>query len=233
MQLKGKRHFIHEHPERSKSWNMPEVVEFLLRPDVDSTVIHMCAFGLMGHDEDGEAPVQKATRIMTSSDEVLKRVSVRCTNETCEKHKHHRHIQLIQGRAKAAQVYPRLFGIRICQGLRAQRRLEELGLRARPAMSVEQMESVAQNGEGSPSGDLHEVDPNEMTAFDDVSGQELDPALMMAARRDEIAYFRDMGVYEKVSANECWRETGKAPIGVRWVDINKGDTANPNYGRLP
>ena len=38
-----------------------------------------------------------------------------------------------------------------------------------------------------------------------------------------------MGVYEKVDINEAWSETGKAPIAVRWVDINKGDTANPNY----
>ena len=28
---------------------------------------------------------------------------------------------------------------------------------------------------------------------------------------------------------ECWNITGKAPIGVRWVDINKGDSSNPNY----
>ena len=68
-----------------------------------------------------------------------------------------------------------------------------------------------------------------LVAVDDVSGQQLDPKLMMAARRDEIAYFRSMGVYEKVDMAECWKETGKAPIAVRWVDINKGDSSNPNY----
>ena len=36
-----------------------------------------------------------------------------------------------------------------------------------------------------------------------------------------------MEVYEKVPIEECWRETGKAPIAVRWVDINKGDDDNP------
>ena len=76
---------------------------------------------------------------------------------------------------------------------------------------------------------LHENDHDYMRAFDDVTGQELDPQLMMKARRDEIQYFRDMGVYEKVDVSECWNATGKAPIAVRWVDINKGDTANPNY----
>ena len=63
-----------------------------------------------------------------------------------------------------------------------------------------------------------------MVAFDDLSGQQLEPSLMIKARADEIAYFRELGVYEKVNVSECWAETGKAPIAVRWVDINKGDT---------
>ena len=52
---------------------------------------------------------------------------------------------------------------------------------------------------------------------------------MKAARREEIAYFKSMGVYEKVDVAESWKETGKAPIAVRWVDINKGDSKEPNY----
>ena len=74
MQLSAKRHFIHEHPERSKAWDMPEVKQFFLRPEVDAVTIHMCAFGMTAVDEIGEAPVQKATRIMSSSAEVLKRI---------------------------------------------------------------------------------------------------------------------------------------------------------------
>ena len=38
-----------------------------------------------------------------------------------------------------------------------------------------------------------------------------------------------MEVYEKVALQECWDVTGKDPIGEKWVDINKGDTLNPNY----
>ena len=36
-------------------------------------------------------------------------------------------------------------------------------------------------------------------------------------------------MYEKVDVQECWNLTGQAPIGVRWVDINKGDSTKPNY----
>ena len=97
-------------------------------------------------------------------------------------------------------------------------------------MSVEQMKRAAKsNMDECPSASLHQADCEHMEAYDDLSGQALDPMLMMKARQDEIEYFRQMGVYEKVDVDECWRETGKAPIAVRWVDINKGDSANPNY----
>ena len=47
---------------------MPEVIDFMLKPNVDSTVLHMCAFGMTAKDEQGEGLVQKAT-----SDELLRR----------------------------------------------------------------------------------------------------------------------------------------------------------------
>ena len=52
---------------------------------------------------------------------------------------------------------------------------------------------------------------------------------MIKARQDEIEYVRSMGVYEKVDVQECWNITGKAPIAVRWLDINKGVYARPKY----
>ena len=70
-----------------------------------------------------------------------------------------------------------------------------------------------------PNESLHEEGGNaEYTASDDVSGQKLDPKLMMEARKDEIKYFRQMGVYEKMDLNESWKETGKAPSpSVGWI----------------
>ena len=29
--------------------------------------------------------------------------------------------------------------------------------------------------------------------------------------------------------SECWSKTKRKPIGVRWVDVNKGTAENPNY----
>ena len=36
-------------------------------------------------------------------------------------------------------------------------------------------------------------------------------------------------MHEKVDMGKCMRATGKRPIAVRRVDINKGDAAQPNY----
>ena len=143
MQLAGRRHFIHEHPEKSKAWNMPEMVEMMARPEVGAVVCHMCGFGMMSEDKDGRGLVRKATRIMTSSGEVLKRLNVRCSNEGGASR--HRHVHLEQGRARQAQVYPRRFCTRVCEAIAAQKRLEMLGVDARPIMSIEEMNSIAKN----------------------------------------------------------------------------------------
>ena len=37
-----------------------------------------------------------------------------------------------------------------------------------------------------------------------------------------------MNVYTKVREAEAWDRTGTRPIGVRWVDTNKGDDDEPN-----
>ena len=38
-----------------------------------------------------------------------------------------------------------------------------------------------------------------------------------------------MQVYRKVSLSRCWEITGKKPIGVRRVDVNKQDDINPKF----
>ena len=40
-----------------------------------------------------------------------------------------------------------------------------------------------------------------------------------------------MNLYDKVPIDECYKAIGRAPISVRWIDINKGDVDNPNYRR--
>ena len=65
--------------------------------------------------------------------------------------------------------------------------------------------------------------------FDNISGEELKGDMVREARREEMLEVKKHNVYEKVSFEECWRVTGKPPIGTRWVDVNKGDTVHPEY----
>ena len=63
-----------------------------------------------------------------------------------------------------------------------------------------------------------------------MSGEELDPVKVKEARHKELTYVREYQVYEKVPEQDCWDATGSGPIGTKWIDINKGDKVNPDYG---
>ena len=77
---------------------------------------------------------------------------------------------------------------------------------------------------------IEEDDGDEyLEAWDDVSGSPFDPKAVQKARQEEIEYVHKMNLYTKVSKKEAHKETGKSPISVRWIDINKGDAEHPNY----
>lgn len=59
-------------------------------------------------------------------------------------------------------------------------------------------------------------------AWDDVSNVQLDPSLVRKARQVEMYVFKNMHVYDRVP-RDSQKETGGKVIGVRWVDVNKGD----------
>merc|ERR1712026_301738 len=65
--------------------------------------------------------------------------------------------------------------------------------------------------------------------WDNVTGLPLEAWRVEKARKEEIEFFQKQGVYEKVLRTVCYSRTGKAPVKVRWVDVNKGDEQNPEY----
>ena len=69
---------------------------------------------------------------------------------------------------------------------------------------------------------------NEKEYRDDLTGQVLDPLLVRAARAKELEYFESKVVWAKRTIEEARRLTGRPPVTVRWVDVNKGDDMNPN-----
>ena len=64
---------------------------------------------------------------------------------------------------------------------------------------------------------------------DDLTKQILRDDLVIEARRKELEYFTSKGVWCKRPRREAFARTGRKPVTVRWVDINKGDDIAPRY----
>ena len=75
---------------------------------------------------------------------------------------------------------------------------------------------------------LDDLAPDEFGVYlDDVSGEELPPDLTHAARVEELRFMKSWHVWDVRPVSECKAVTGKAPIGGRWVDHNKGRPQPP------
>ncbi len=65
---------MHEHPSTATSWRRPEVLEMLLKDEVELVEVDMCCFGLAANDGYSGALVRKRTKVMTNSHEVARRI---------------------------------------------------------------------------------------------------------------------------------------------------------------
>ena len=65
--------------------------------------------------------------------------------------------------------------------------------------------------------------------WDSVTSQPLDTELVEAARGKELEYFASKGVWYLRRREEAYQKTGRPPITVKWIDVNKGDDEHPNY----
>ena len=139
---------------------------------------------------------------MTNSPHIANRLArFQCNNS-------HWHIPLMNGRASACQVYPRMFCAEICLGLK-----EELAAKAgSPASFTNEttetsdvVRELLEVFEQHPHDDDAAKDRANMEHvysgkefFDDVHGKWLDKDRAIEARRLELEFFRKMGVYTKV-----------------------------------
>ena len=102
LRAEGGRFFLHEHPNSSTSWKMPEVQKSMSGLQLEKTTAHMCRYGMKSTDESGGGRVKKPTGFLTNSeflrDQLSKRVwevtvisnisevepeRVRCTQTNC------------------------------------------------------------------------------------------------------------------------------------------------------
>ena len=52
--------------------------------------------------------------------------------------------------------------------------------------------------------------------------EDIDPKLLEAARKEEIAFMVNLGMWERATYEECKLNTGRGPVSTRWVDVDKG-----------
>ena len=172
------------------------------------------------------------TGFMINSVCIANQLKERCPNR--QGHQVHKHVVLQNGRTRAAQIYPEGLCKAICAGLQEQMQLDAQGrfllmsIDAQEDTTSQELKRSAEKLRQKYKTVEEEDDPMEM-AWDDVSGAELNPTMVKAARQEEIDYVRNMHMYDNVPITECKRATGKMPITVRWIDINKGDRDSPSY----
>ncbi len=169
---------------------------------------------------------------MSSSPAILEALSKKCRGD-------HEHTPLLGGaRAKNVAVYPPGLCSAITQGAAEQLRRDDRahGVRAVCAWhSARELHAVraatevhcdaAQDRTGNEDEQLAAAAVGE--TYDEITGAALPPDLVKQARAEEIKFMLDWGVWKRALITECWAETGKAPIGSKWVDVNKGDAKKP------
>ena len=67
-----------------------------------------------------------------------------------------------------------------------------------------------------------------MLAWDDLTHMRLGAGEVKEEREKEMRYIRDMRVYNKIPRSQAVRNGWKI-VKTRWIDINRGDDANPVY----
>jgi hypothetical protein len=227
LQVLAGRHFLHEHPAGAASWRHPAVAKLLATPGVGAVDADMCQFGMTTSTASGgQAPAKKPTRFMSSSPAMLEVLSKKCRGD-------HVHAPLLGGtRARDAAVYPPGLCRAITQGAAEQLRRDDRAV-------LHALRCGRQPG--APSVEVHcgeasgrvKDEEEELAAwpaavvYDEITGAALPPGLVRQARAEEVQFMLDWGVWERALVSDCWRETGKAPIGSKWVDVNKGDATTP------
>ena len=219
------RLWLHEHPLGASSWNLDFVKSFLEKPGVKKVRGDMCQWGMQTHDSKGNPQaVLKPTGWATNSEHLAAKMARRCKEN-------HEHVPLMEGRAAAAAVYPKPLVKGILEGL-----LEEMrarGLQREGELgSLDAEEPEVEWSDWPEWGEevrQQQCPAEKETYIDAISGRRLDPLKVAEAKMEELKIAKEYSLYEKVPIEECYNKTGKTPIGVKWVYVNKGDDENPAY----
>ena len=230
LQHEAGRRFVYEHPVSATSWQLQCVRNLQSISGVEKVTFDFCMLGMEATDSKGTAPAKKRTTILTNSPNIADALRPR----QCDRS--HRHVKLVGGKAKKCEVYPEQFCWEVLVASAADQK--ENGKKLHHIFDItEDMEKIMQvipQGPSQPSPhdaeqqDAHDCLYDNVHFFDDLTGHKLEKERAIAARKLEIEFFRKMGVYTKVPRGEAVGG-GHKIISTRWLDVNKGDEARPDY----
>ena len=182
-------------------------------------------------DETGASvPIMKPTRWLSSSIQMLRRLSSKCRNE-------HKHGSLLNGKAAGAAIYPQKLCVDILKGIRDTQIEEDLEKEMEDESKSQHIinslvhdrhllggcitsEVVAPRGDdercGAPKPGLKGSELKGIIAsvnssrredgqkyFDEVTHVELPAKLVKEARAEELEYFNTLPVWKVVKTQEC------------------------------
>ncbi|CAK0860738.1 unnamed protein product, partial [Prorocentrum cordatum] len=224
LQVKHDRTFLHEHPWSADSWDLDIVKDVMALPGVEVGRGDQCAFGLVVADAHGDRLAKKPTGWMSNNKEVLDEVCKRCPNDTGIGSRHE-HSTFVGRNMRVAERYPVKLLRAVLRGLRRHLSNEKVltlsALDAGPNVDDEEISLKDFVGKWR--------DTLRTEFYDDLTGLPLDPTRVKAARRLEMDFMAQLGVWVYAREEDCQRELGRRPLSGRWVDIDKGDTDRPDY----
>ena len=161
LQYKAGRKFVFEHPSTSRAWRLPSLMKLAELNGMCAVDFDQCMFGQTAVGKDGvRGLAKKRTRVMTNSEIIDKLLDRQCSRD-------HEHVPLTGGRAAKAAAYPTAMCDAFLDGI---------------LMETEQRDSSLFVMDGM----CDDAEIEGMTGIDDVSGEQLEPEKIMAARQQEM-----------------------------------------------
>ncbi len=65
--------------------------------------------------------------------------------------------------------------------------------------------------------------------YDVISAKLSDREVIKDESEVDVETFKKHGVYDKRPIKVCWESTGRSPVGVKCVEVNKDDKESPKY----
>ena len=205
MQMEMQKHFVHEDPKDSGSWEMLEIQSLINDPRVYSIDGPMCRWSLRTRRlKDKTEVMRKRTRWITSSKEIAE---VLRGDGRRKRDKRYLFIHMT-GKSETVSEYPASLVVAMLKATKRQMISD----------GVIRIEEMHFSGPVPDEGDS----PTELEGKWGVDGTWIDPKLLIAGRKEEMEYMMKLGVFEVVDEKECYDNGCKPPM-FKWVDKMNGE----------